>query len=269
MDDLSMIERLTRIAPQRIADQPVAPARRAIYETRLHDGQNFTHATGLEVVEVRKEYSVGEGGGFSIFIHSIGRERDVPASSLDFNCRGHEVGDRVVSELPGELNFLASQPASLLDKPASSSDEHCGFENPVGANHCFLNSCLQALWHSPAFREAILAFDANEVEHPLIVALQSLFANVKYGNGEALSPNVVRETVESIDRANSLFGPGYTTADVAECFDLLLQCVHKDAGSEDGVQCTCPACGVFKSFSYASGSNRFENLIFPVSCRTV
>ena len=31
-----------------------------------------------------------------------------------------------------------------------------GLENPKGKNHCFLNVCIQALWHLASFRQSFL-----------------------------------------------------------------------------------------------------------------
>ena len=40
---------------------------------------------------------------------------------------------------------------SLLDSGGPSA-AHKGIHNEVGANNCFLNVCVQALWHLKPFR---------------------------------------------------------------------------------------------------------------------
>ena len=58
----------------------------------------------------------------------------------------------------------AMQLFNLRDNGQGDKEEHKqkkmsfkskGLANPIGANHCWLNSTIQLLWHIDAFRQAV------------------------------------------------------------------------------------------------------------------
>jgi len=64
-----------KIFPEKSTTHPPKPKKdRAIYTHR--DGRQ-------EVVELRKTYLEGEGGGYCVYIPSLDRERDIPGQKLD------------------------------------------------------------------------------------------------------------------------------------------------------------------------------------------
>ena len=66
----------------------IKAVRKAIYLRSAFNASSTPHlAPFYEVVEVLKSYPDGEGGGYAIFISSLGRERDTIASKLDFRYR--------------------------------------------------------------------------------------------------------------------------------------------------------------------------------------
>jgi hypothetical protein len=55
----------------------------------------YTHSDGRrEVVDVRKIYLGSEGGGYSIFIPSLSRERDIPDHKLDTSSYGERAAEQ-------------------------------------------------------------------------------------------------------------------------------------------------------------------------------
>ena len=59
----------------------IKAVRKAIYLRSAFNASSTPHlAPFYEVVEVLKSYPDGEGGGYAIFISSLGRERDTTAS---------------------------------------------------------------------------------------------------------------------------------------------------------------------------------------------
>jgi hypothetical protein len=60
----------------------------AVKEPKVAELAVYTHQGGKrEVVEVRAAYDEGAGGGFAIFIPSLGRERDILSGRLDRTTR--------------------------------------------------------------------------------------------------------------------------------------------------------------------------------------
>jgi hypothetical protein len=60
----------------------IKAVRKAIYLRSAFNASSTPHLAPpfYEVVEVLKSYPDGEGGGYAIFISSLGRERDTTAS---------------------------------------------------------------------------------------------------------------------------------------------------------------------------------------------
>ena len=57
--------------------------------------------------------------------------------------------------------YHAPAPVSWLEVAGDAAPgervRHRGLDNPAQAHHCFLNVCIQALWHLGAFRRRLLA----------------------------------------------------------------------------------------------------------------
>ena len=51
---------------------------------------------------------------------------------------------------PAHITWVTMQRDSLADERVRA----VGLENPSEAHHCFLNACVQSLWHLSSFRAA-------------------------------------------------------------------------------------------------------------------
>lgn len=130
----------------------------------------------------------------------------------------------------------------------------CGLENRDGANHCFLNVVVQALWNLESFRGRVLAapalenlpaetaaaaharicpsLDSQVLEHEeegeevCIAALRSLLAQYASSEAGALPPDVLRECLSDVygaERGRFRLGE---MADATETIEALLDCFH-------------------------------------------
>lgn len=155
------------------------------------------------------------------------------------------------------------------------SPVHRGLDNPPSAHHCFLNVCIQALWHLTSFRRRLLA--APHAHSPLTsagdgagacitCALQNVYAAYAHGdNGEIVPPDALRAALATVYTNESAFGWG-GMADAGETLLAILNAVHAEAlrgapsaenspahGDAADVKCTPPcaahACFEFEYFS--------------------
>jgi hypothetical protein len=146
---------------------------------------------------------------------------------------------------------MGAGPSSHLDEVSSPScfDEawvrsvgpiaervgHKGLPNPSGANNCFLNVVLQALWHVHAFRHAILEMPPHDHfgrpmhDKPCITCSLSMFYRMY--NTENLAnpaPEKCRQALATIYQTEKRFADG-EMEDATETFGAICRAVHAEA----------------------------------------
>jgi hypothetical protein len=82
--------------------------------------------------------------------------RYIPESVDSYLTSNHHGGER---ERGGEVQTAMKGSDSLV---FSSLTHHKGLSNPLGENHCFLNSTIQILWHTGAFRSQLTHLIAKQ-----------------------------------------------------------------------------------------------------------
>jgi len=115
-----------------------------------------------------------------------------------------------------------------------------GLENAEGANHCFLNVAIQALWNLQSFRtrfeaapqhhhspspEHDEASAATAPTHCAYCALKNLFMQYQHSQQEALPPDDLRVALSEIYASQGRFQLG-EMEDATETLEALLDIVH-------------------------------------------
>ena len=146
-----------------------------------------------------------------------------------------------------------------------------GLLNPTGSNVCFLNSCLQLLFHLVPFRAALLSQSPHD--HPTAIlgekcmtcAIKTVFTFYVYADEGAVPSDEARRALTLLDAR--LF-PAGTMADASEALEKILASMHAEAvalqplprghavsraGDPEDVTCS-PACAAHSTFamSYVS-----------------
>lgn len=103
-----------------------------------------------------------------------------------------------------------------------------GLENRPGQNNCFLNVCIQALWHLGAFRSQFLTSkDHVHKENSCIYcALKVLFNGYQFSEEQVLPPTALRNTLAVLHRGLDRFQVGELD-DAAEALEAILTCLNK------------------------------------------
>lgn len=115
------------------------------------------------------------------------------------------------------------------------------FRNPPGAQHCFLNVCLQVLASLGDFRAALLSQCAGASD-PLVAALVAVLS--RYGIDEAVDVQRVRAALAALHKAQRRFCE-FRTDDAAEALDALLTHVHRVSCRDAECVPRCPSHAVF------------------------
>lgn len=118
---------------------------------------------------------------------------------------------------------------------------HAGLENPLGHNNCFLNVCIQAMWHLDAFRDAILrsehslidkslegsASASSDPKNTLLYKIHQLFRRYASTGSYSgpLKSSDIRITLASLYGSQNRFQLGQID-DATEAFDCILKCIH-------------------------------------------
>ena len=117
------------------------------------------------------------------------------------------------SSIPTNMNQTRSgqlkRTSSFDISPATSTTRHVGLENKAGANNCFLNATLQALWHLDLFREKVLydeqvgggednidlIFSPEDSSVDTLSALCALFAQYMYTEYSCIPSTELRREI--------------------------------------------------------------------------
>lgn len=133
---------------------------------------------------------------------------------------------------------MGSQPSVHVDDtwqdatgPSAEVLAHRGLINKTGSNVCFLNVCLQALWHLAPFRAALLSqaphhHSGPEASKCMTCALISVYTFYTFTEEEAVPPDEARQALALLDSA--LFPLG-EMADASETLEKILACLHGEA----------------------------------------
>lgn len=99
-----------------------------------------------------------------------------------------------------------SRKSALIPADPSCSRYHRGLQNLCGENNCFLNVCLQTLWHSKCFRSEVTKLEENPLLHisysDMVSAVNSLFAELQYSEKTVLAVPEIRDQLLTIDPGN-------------------------------------------------------------------
>eukprot|EP01087_Luapelamoeba_hula_P015919 TRINITY_DN4823_c0_g1_i1.p1 TRINITY_DN4823_c0_g1~~TRINITY_DN4823_c0_g1_i1.p1 ORF type:complete len:863 (-),score=74.65 TRINITY_DN4823_c0_g1_i1:81-2669(-) len=103
-----------------------------------------------------------------------------------------------------------------------------GLENRPGQNNCFLNVCIQALWHLDSFRSQFLRTDIHVHKGPscIFCALKDLFTRYQFSRESVLPPTALRHCLSILYRDEEKFRVG-DLDDAAEALDAILTSVNK------------------------------------------
>uniref|UniRef100_A0A7S1N1E2 USP domain-containing protein n=1 Tax=Eutreptiella gymnastica TaxID=73025 RepID=A0A7S1N1E2_9EUGL len=146
--------------------------------------------------------------------------------------------------------FLNTSVQNTVEAPQPAVRGEKGLLNEAGANNCFLNVVLQALWHLDQFRQGLLGVHVHQccgADHCLLCAMQALFTEFIWSSHLNLPPDDVRlvvsrvfADVEGLPR----FQVG-AQADAAELLDAVLLSLHDSVTDEE----TCnPWCFAHTAF---------------------
>ncbi|KAL6050243.1 Ubiquitin specific peptidase [Balamuthia mandrillaris] len=110
----------------------------------------------------------------------------------------------------------------------SSATRSKGLVNKPGQNNCFLNVCIQALWHLDSFRAKFV----NEGSHVhrgsscIYCALKQLFKEYQFSESETLPPTALRTCLAILYQEEDRFRLG-DLDDAAEALEAILTCLNK------------------------------------------
>lgn len=128
------------------------------------------------------------------------------------------------------MMFFSDPPAPSAARPDLASERlrtegHRGLENETGANHCFLNVVIQALWNLQSFRRRLLRapwhqHEAHEVDGKYeqgissssssccYCALKSVFKDFASSDADTIPPDALRQALSSVYDAKGRFKTG-------------------------------------------------------------
>mmetsp|Transcript_26589 Transcript_26589/g.92424 ORF Transcript_26589/g.92424 Transcript_26589/m.92424 type:complete len:220 (-) Transcript_26589:62-721(-) len=108
-----------------------------------------------------------------------------------------------------------------------------GLRNLKGENNCFVNVCIQALWHLDSMRERVVNLSGHpphfdsDADSCMFCALRTLFTYYAFADDAVLPPDSVRHLLASLYGADDRFQLGETD-DASEAMDAILRCLHAD-----------------------------------------
>lgn len=110
-----------------------------------------------------------------------------------------------------------------------------GLQNADGANHCFLNVCIQTLWNVRSFRARFFDathrhthLDESQTSTCCLCALKCLFSAYESADDDVLPPDRLRETLSKIYGSEGRFIPG-SMEDATETIEALLDVIHANS----------------------------------------
>lgn len=94
--------------------------------------------------------------------------------------------------------------------------EHKGLYNSIGLHHCFLNVCIQSLWHLHSFRQQFLQQTTHQhiVEPCIYCALKTIFIQYQSSNQLIIPPDVLRTALAQLYTTPKIHIHRQSTADI-------------------------------------------------------
>lgn len=156
------------------------------------------------------------------------------------------------------LYLISGREAGLYERerrrsrsPAEDSAAIRGFSNESGANNCFLNCAVQALWNLDPFRAAFVYLDRHHCDGKscIFCALGILAVEYQYHKKGPISPDTLRYALAKTYKSNNKFQIGYMD-DAAECFESLLCRLHLSLSqNQSDSSCIAEDCIAHRLFS--------------------
>jgi len=159
---------------------------------------------------------------------------------------------------PNGLYQLSQRPR--LDSRMSVCIPSKGLFNGPGENNCFLNACVQLLWHLNVFRRSFRLLEGHACSENACIfcALKQLFHDFEASDQTVLAPNALREAMANSFMDDQRFQLGRMD-DAAECLENILQRLHNHIAHHE-LEDTCSAqhCIPHQKFAF--------NIVEQVSC---
>ncbi|KAJ4461604.1 putative Inactive ubiquitin carboxyl-terminal hydrolase 54 [Paratrimastix pyriformis] len=121
-----------------------------------------------------------------------------------------------------------------------------GLLNPEGANNCFLNVCIQVLYHLAPFRIPFLSNESHTCsgESCVFCALQEIFKLYEFSAEQHLPPDYLRNALAILYNQKSKFRLGELD-DPVDALNSILNAVHLAAGCPADLACNPPCASHF------------------------
>ena len=125
-----------------------------------------------------------------------------------------------------------------------------GITNASGANNCFLNCSVQAIWNLDPFRASFVLIDQHECSDSCIFcSLLTLAANYQFHEQGPVTPDVLRNALAKSYQSDNRFQIGFME-DAAECFEGILHNLHVSlSDSSSDSLCIAERCVSHRLFS--------------------
>ena len=102
-----------------------------------------------------------------------------------------------------------------------------GMTNDVGANNCFLNCAVQAIWNLDHFRASFVVINKHQCADIscIFCSLLTLAAHYQFHEQGPVTPDVLRNALAKSYESDNRFQIGFME-DAAECFEGILHNLH-------------------------------------------
>ncbi|XP_028330366.1 inactive ubiquitin carboxyl-terminal hydrolase 53 isoform X2 [Gouania willdenowi] len=125
-----------------------------------------------------------------------------------------------------------------------------GLLNEPGQNSCFLNSAVQVLWHLDIFRRSLRQLPGHfcQGESCIFCALKGIFSQFQQSRERALPSDNLRHALAETFKDEQRFQLGFMD-DAAECFENILDRIHRHIVPEETDACTSKNCITHQKFA--------------------
>ncbi len=186
-------------------------------------------------------------GPLSAWCADCGRHRSSHVNGYCYPAtkRTMKIGSakKILTSKSDKAEALSSNRTDSLTKEALTAPPNVGFtlkdkglQNSKGENNCFLNVCIQALWHLKGFRRRM--FERNIHEHRELVntegapgcifcALQEIFSRYEFSEDGVIPPYPLRNALAAAWSNEGRFQLN-AMDDATEAFEAILNFFHFD-----------------------------------------
>ncbi|XP_040037904.2 ubiquitin carboxyl-terminal hydrolase 53 [Gasterosteus aculeatus] len=146
---------------------------------------------------------------------------------------------------PGGNLGKSYQPGSMLSLAPTK-----GLLNEPGQNSCFLNSAVQVLWQLDIFRRSLRQLPGHFClgESCIFCALKGIFSQFQHSRERALPSDNLRHALAETFKDEQRFQLGFMD-DAAECFENILERIHRHIVPEETDACTSKSCITHQKFA--------------------